>query len=170
MFGFGTVGCSTPSNSEVMSESSLAAGSNEVFKQSVPSGGLETQKERFEVSGDVKTVRDNITSLLWQQTPGAPPDSNCGTSSSCTWQEARYYCAKLNLHGQQWQLSEGDEYPITKSSFIPRRRGVRALPPREISLSQILNKESFTNVRDRHWTSTKGALPIFWGVLTILAV
>lgn len=129
-------------------------------RQSVPLCGLGTQKDRFAVSEDGKAVCDSKTGLWWQQTPGDPPDANCGNSNSCTWQEARDYCANLDLHERRWRLAERGEYPIPKSEYFPRKPEIHPRPPREIPKNRILNNGPFTNVKAVYWAAPKGAVPV----------
>lgn len=53
-------------------------------------------------------VKDAVTGLSWQrQLPGAYPGcsgSKTSPDDSCSWEEAKAYCAQLTLDGLQWRL------------------------------------------------------------------
>jgi hypothetical protein len=58
------------------------------------------------VRADGLTVTDTITGLVWQR-DGSGARSGCGGSGNltCTWAEAKAYCASLTLSGQSvWRL------------------------------------------------------------------
>jgi len=63
------------------------------------------QAGKFVVLGTGE-VLDTTTSLRWQQTPGAPGDTNCDNVMRCEWQEAVNYCAAL---GGGYRLAEVKE-------------------------------------------------------------
>lgn len=64
------------------------------------------QAGKFVVLGTGE-VLDTTTSLRWQQTPGAPGDTNCDNDVLiCEWQDAVNYCAAL---GGGYRLAEVKE-------------------------------------------------------------
>ena len=80
-------------------------GSNESCNGTpLPSGdGLNTGQ--FAISADGLTVTDTITGLVWQR-DGSGTRAGCGGSNqTCTWAEAKAYCASLTLGGLPgWRL------------------------------------------------------------------
>ena len=76
----------------------------------IPSGDARNPDE-FVISADGTTVADTITGLLWQRDGSGPRTGCSGTNSqTCTWDEAKTYCAGLTLDGVgNWRLpGEGE--------------------------------------------------------------
>jgi hypothetical protein len=58
---------------------------------------------QFVVSTDGLTVTDTITGLIWQR-DGSGTRPGCSNGTTCTWAEAKAYCASLALAGSGWRL------------------------------------------------------------------
>jgi hypothetical protein len=63
-----------------------------------------TNASELVVSTDGLTVTDTITGLVWQR-DGAGTRAGCADGTTCTWAEAKAYCAALVLGGaSDWRL------------------------------------------------------------------
>ena len=100
------------SNQNCPSDAICCDGSNESCDDTrLPSGDSANPGE-FVVSADGLSVTDTITGLIWQR-DGSGTRSGCSEGASgvgtgnltCTWDEARAYCASLTLGGVAgWRL------------------------------------------------------------------
>jgi hypothetical protein len=81
-------------------------GSNQTCDGSRLPSGDGTNPGQFDVSADGLTVTDTITGLVWQR-DGSGTREGCGGSDklTCTWAQAKAYCASLSLGGVSgWRL------------------------------------------------------------------
>lgn len=58
----------------------------------------------YTLSGDGTRVTDNVTGLVWTQTPDRDGDGDVDAADKLTQPDAVNYCAALNLGGQTWRL------------------------------------------------------------------
>lgn len=79
-------------------------GSNEGCDGTRLPAGDGTNSGQFVVSTDGLTVTDTITGLVWQR-DGSGARAGCAKGATCTWAEAKVYCAELVLAGGLgWRL------------------------------------------------------------------
>jgi hypothetical protein len=80
-------------------------GSNEICDGTRLPSGDGTNTGQFAISADGLTVADTITGLDWQR-DGSGTRAGCsGSNQTCTWAEAKIYCASLGLGGLPgWRL------------------------------------------------------------------
>jgi len=101
---FGMV-CTT--NDDCPSGSTCCNGSSESCDGTRLPTGDGTDRGEFVVSADGLTVTDTITGLVWQL-DGSGTRAGCTTDTThltCTWAEAKAYCASLTLAGVSgWRL------------------------------------------------------------------
>jgi hypothetical protein len=88
------------------SNATCCDGSNESCDGTRLPTGDGTNSGEFVVSGDGLTVTDETTGLVWQR-DGSGTRAGCsgGRNLTCTWAEAKAYCASLTLAGVSgWRL------------------------------------------------------------------
>ncbi len=117
----GTIGSSAvfgmpcASDQDCPSGATCCDGSSESCDDTRVPSGDGTDSGEFAVSSDGLTVTDTITGLIWQRdgsgtragcTGGAGGiDGGSGGGTTCTWAEAKAYCASLSLSGVSgWRL------------------------------------------------------------------
>ena len=100
----GAFGMPCASNEDCPPDAICCDGSDESCDGTrLPSGDGGNPGE-FVASGDGLTVTDTITGLVWQREDRSPRQG-CTYPSSCTLEEARAYCASLELGGLSgWRL------------------------------------------------------------------
>ncbi len=77
---------------------------------------------RFGVSSDGLIVTDTNTGLAWERDmSGARPgcDGNAEGVGTCTWAEAKAYCAGLSLDGSGWRLPTLTELESIVDAAVP---------------------------------------------------
>jgi hypothetical protein len=77
---------------------------------------------RFVVSSDGLTVTDTSTGLVWERNmsePRAGCNENLEGMGTCTWAEAKAYCAGLSLDGSGWRLPTLTELLSIVDATVP---------------------------------------------------
>jgi Protein of unknown function (DUF1566) len=94
--------CST--TDDCPSNATCSDGSNESFDGTRLPSGDGANSGQYAVSADGLTVTDTITGLVWQR-DGSGTRAVCAAGTTCTWAEAKVYCAALVLGGVSgWRL------------------------------------------------------------------
>ena len=147
--------CATTSDcSRVSPSATCCDGSNESCDGTKLPSGDGTNSGEFVVSADGLTVTDTITGLVWQR-DGSGTRTGCSGSDklTCTWEEARAYCASLTLGGVSgWRLPARMEL-LTIVDFTTTD------PP--------IDPTAFPNTpADHFWTSSAyaGSASDAWGI------
>jgi hypothetical protein len=91
-------------NPACSSSATCCDGSGESCDGTLLPSGDGTNTGQFAVSADGLTVTDTITGLVWQR-DGSGTQTGCSGSLTCTWAQAKAYCASLTLGGLSgWRL------------------------------------------------------------------